>query len=377
VKLQWDGRRPGDDPPNFDTFEIHRARVGIEGEVFRHFQFSLERELTETETNVEAGSPSKSAWKDAYVEVNYTDAAQVRAGKFKVPFGLDQLTGVANLDFVYRSLAGSYLAPARDVGGMVHGRFFDRGLNYWVGIFKQDGENARSSKIQGGDETVAARVTGTPFHGIEAAGLDRAEIGGAYTVSELSDASTLPNGLRGRTVMSKFLFFEPVFVKGRRQRFEVDLDWATGPVGVRAEYTDVRDNREGQSLRGEDLPNARARSWYVSGAWVVSGEAKRRPVEPRSGGVGRGGAGAVEAVGRYERIWFDSEDAQPPAFRNPRSRTIFPGGERVLTLGVNWYVNPWVKLQVQTMREQPEDPERHPAGGEPFWSPIVRLQLGL
>jgi phosphate-selective porin len=85
----------------------------------------------------------------------------------------------------------------------------------------------------------------------------------------------------------------------------------------------------------------------------------------------------VEAVGRYERIWFDSEDAQPPAFRNPRSRTIFPGGARVLTLGVNWYVNPWVKLQLQTMREQPEDPERHPLGGEPFWSPVVRLQLGL
>ena len=44
---------PGDDPSDFDEFEIHRARIGIEGEIFRYIQFSVEREMTEREADVQ------------------------------------------------------------------------------------------------------------------------------------------------------------------------------------------------------------------------------------------------------------------------------------------------------------------------------------
>jgi phosphate-selective porin len=124
-KFQWDARDPGDDPSDFDTYELHRARVGIEGELFNRVQFAIERELTERETgDRDPTEQRKSAWKDVYVDANISDALQVRAGKFKVPFGLEQLTGIANLDFVYRSGSANYLAPGRDVGFAVHGRFF-------------------------------------------------------------------------------------------------------------------------------------------------------------------------------------------------------------------------------------------------------------
>ena len=369
AKFQWDARHPGDDPPDFDEYEIHRARVGIEGEVFRYIQFSIERELTENEAGDETGR-RKSAWKDVYVEGNFADAAQVRVGKFKIPFGLEQLTGISNLDFVYRSLSANYLAPARDTGVMVHGRFFDRGLNYWAGVFKQDGENARSSRIDGADETFAARVTGTPFRSV--AGLAKAEIGGALTVSALDNESVLPNGLRGRTVMSQYVFYEPVFVKGQRRRYEVDADWSLGPVGARAEYTHLLDSRDGQGLADQDLADARARAWYASGSWVLTGEEKERPVEPKRK------VGAVEAVARYERLWFDSAGGEPPPLRNPRADDILPSGEHVLSLGVNWYITRWVKLQFQTIREQPQDPERSPvAEGAAFWSPVFRFQVGI
>ena len=57
---------------------------------------------------------------------------------------LDQLTGISNNDFIYRSLGASYLAPARDIGGMVHGRFFGRDLTYAVGLFEHDGETGQT-----------------------------------------------------------------------------------------------------------------------------------------------------------------------------------------------------------------------------------------
>ena len=74
--------------------------------------------------------------------------AQVKVGKFKIPFGLDELTGVTHNDFVYRSLGANYLDPARDIGAMVHGSFLKHGFEYSTGVFQHDGDNARSSKIR-------------------------------------------------------------------------------------------------------------------------------------------------------------------------------------------------------------------------------------
>ncbi len=368
-KFQWDARDPGDDPSDFDDFEIHRARIGIEGELFNRVQFAIERELTEREVD-NPDTSEKSAWKDVYVDGNLSDAVQLRAGKFKVPFGLDELTGISNLDFVYRSLSASYLAPARDIGVAVHGRFFDRGLNYWAGWFVHDGDHARSSMIDGADDTLAVRVTGTPLRSIPA--LAKTEVGGAFTVSALDNVSVDPNGLRGRTMMSQFVFYEPVFVKGQRRRYEIDGDWSFGPVGARAEYTHVLDSREGQGLADQDLSDARGRGWYVSGTWVLTGEEKERPVRPARR------LGAIEAAVRYERLWFDSVGGQGPALRNPRADNILPSGEHVLSLAINWYITRWVKLQFNTIREEPQDPERSPVpAGEAFWSQVFRFQVGI
>ncbi len=376
MKLQEDARRAGDDPADFNTFELHRARVGIDGEVFRRIQFSVERELTENETGTTVLGVHKSAWKDYYIDLNIADALQLRGGRFKIPFGLEQLTGISNLDFVYRSVSASTLAPARDRGVMLHGRFFGRGLNYWAGWFEHDGDNSRANKIAGGDGTLAVRLTGTPFRKIRL--LRSIEVGGAYTLTDVSDDSFLPNGLRGRTVMSQHTFYEQVFVKGHRTRIEGDIDWNKGPFTTRGEYTWVGDDRDNQGFGNDNLPQARARAWYASGAWIITGEKKDRPVEPRKGGIPRGGPGAVELAARYERIRFGSVIGVDEPFRNPRADTILPVADRVATFGLNWFVNRWVKLQGNLIREQVDDPDRSPVpGGSAWWSQIVRLQIVL
>src|SRR5206468_3178996 len=106
------------------------------------------------------------------------------------------------------------------------------------------------------------------------------EIGSAFTISALSDDSFRPNGLRGRTVVTQDTFAEPVYVKGHRRRWEADADWTSGPFSARTEYTWESDDRTGQGLGDEDLPDARARAWYVTGTWVVTGEDKKRPLKP-------------------------------------------------------------------------------------------------
>lgn len=359
--VQEDARASQAGTADFKTLELYKSRIGVSGNFYERVEYEVEGELTDIKLT--GAQTRKSPWKDVYVNVNALKMAQLQAGKFKIPFGRDELTPAAQNDFVYRSLGARYLAPARDVGAMVHGRLFQRGLSYSVGVFAHDGEHARSSKMQGGDDTVAARVTVRPFRPIGSGPL---ELGAAVVVSSLSNESFQPNGLQGRTVITQDTFFDPVYVQGQRQRWEADADWTAGRVSARAELTWVNDDRLQQGIGGENLPDARARSWYISGSWMLNGEGKKR----RPG---------MELVGRFERLWFDSVGANPDELlRNPRAESILPSGNHAVTVGVNWTLNRWVKLQVNGIHERVEDEKRSPVPeGSAFWSHVFRLQFAL
>jgi phosphate-selective porin len=379
AKFQEDGHSSYGPVEGLATWELHRNRVGIKGNVYKHIEYEVEYELTEkelTERDVTLGYTPSSQWKDVNVNLTYIRNAQIQIGKFKVPFGLDQLTGVTHNDFVYRSLGANYLAPARDVGAMVHGSFLRHGLTYATGGFIHDGDNARSKKIQGGDATFAGRVTARPVQLFGGSMPGVVEVGTAYAISKLTDDSFRPNGLRGRTVMTQDTFYEPVYVKGRRRRFEADVDWTVGPAALRAEYTHVSDDRLSQGIGDQDLPDALAHSWYVSGTWAITGEEKRRPLKAAAP-LFQGGPGAIEVAARFERIWFGGIAGLDTPFRNPRAETILPEADRALTLGVNWTLNRFVKIQVNGIREHVEDPERNPVSNGAFWSRVLRLQFVL
>jgi phosphate-selective porin len=391
VKVQEDARDPGDDPIDFPTWELHRLRVGVDGEVFRKIQFSVEREFSENLNNDPTRKSTKSQWKDVYAELNAADWLQIRGGQFKIPYGLDQTSGETNLDFIYRSLGGDYLSPGRDVGGEVHGRFFQRGLNYWVGGFRHDGQNSRSSRDVGNEEvtvgeagfTMAGRVTGLVLRKAGPTFLKGTALSGSYAQGSVSDKGFLPNGLRGRTVVTQHTFFERMFVKGPRQRYGTDVEWASGPVGARAEYMFVTDARQQQGLGDENLSDIRYKAWYVYGVWVVTREPLAYPVEPRKGGIGLGGWGALELTARFDKLGVDSKQGQDPPFRNTRAETVFPSFDSVWTAGFTYRANRWVKIQGNAIHETLSDIERAPKEADTdipipkYWSYVLRFQFEI
>ena len=94
--------------------DIARRRVGVEGRVAGILYYQAEYEL------------GAHRWRDLYIDYRPFKAAQVRAGLFKVPFGLEENTSATNLDFVYRARISARLAPGRDQGVSVHGRVLKR-----------------------------------------------------------------------------------------------------------------------------------------------------------------------------------------------------------------------------------------------------------
>jgi phosphate-selective porin len=377
VKANLDWRVFDPELDGEDLFELDAGRLGLKGEITRHLDFEIERDLIlEPETNTGRWGD----WKDVYLNWDTFDPFSVRGGRFKLPFGLEQNIGRTDLDFAYRARASQQLAPARDKGVMVYGRFFGRGLTYEAGWFHTDGDIGKLSEPQFAPEgevrqgpTYAGRVTAAvlrPMVG-EDAELESLRLGGAYTIGRIPEGL---NSLRGETPYG-YDYFLPVYVKGYRQRVGVELDWTPGPFGIRAEWMQSREDREEQGLGDVDLPDVLGTGWYVSGTWIVTGESKDDNINPRHP-VYEGGAGAIELGVRYDQLGFSSASQEGPALPGPRAPHILGNTDRAWTAGVNWYPMRHVRLIGNAIHEDFEDPARTPMPGQTgFWSGIFRLQL--
>ena len=373
MKLQLDWRT-FDPEIDEDVFDFRNLRFGLKGELTKHVDYEIEREVSE--------DGEFTDWKDVYITWRTFDGLSVRGGRFKVPFGLEQNTGPTETDFAYRSLASSTIAPARDKGVMVFGRPFDRALTYEIGVFNGDGDNGKLTEPQFVPEgepepevgpSLAGRVTVTPLSFLKGVGkLDRLRIGVAYTNAELPEGL---NSLRGESLYGTEEFFEPVYVKGRRQRTGVELEWTPGSTGIKAEWMQAREDRREQSNRDRDISDVVSTGWYVSGTWIVTGEDKDSNINPRTP-LFRGGAGAIELAVRYDTLGFASANQEGTPYSNPRADPLLGNTDSVWTFGVNWSPIRWVKVVANAAHEEFEDPRRSPEPGtSSYWSGLIRLQV--
>jgi monoamine oxidase/phosphate-selective porin len=337
-------------------------RVQVEGTLFERVEFEVSREFGDAE------EPER----DMFANIRFDRAFELRAGQFKVPFGHDALIGGANLDFVYRSLAGRRLAPGRDLGVMAHGRVKGRRLAYQAGVFRRDGDNARTDETRGGRNAVAGRLVVAPFATSANRAVAALEIGGAVVTSDLVDAL----GLRGRTMFGEGVFFDRVFVNGRRLRRGVELAWAHGPASLSGEWMRVTDQRLDMGPAGEALPGIHATGWYVAATWVLTGERKDGRVNPEHS-LFRGGRGALEVVARVERLSF-AADATAPPVDSALVTTPAANADRAATVGLTWYLTRHLKITGAAVFESIADADRSPRPGHGrVPTAVVQFQAAL
>lgn len=358
ARVQLDDRTT--DAPQADDhdLDLSRKRVGVKGSLGNDVEFEIEAEIADDRP-----------WRDVFVDYRPLAVLRAQAGHFKLPFGLEATTGGAKLDFVHRARAASLLAPGRDWGAMAHGRLWRRRIGYEVGGFvgRETGEQAGTGAE--GAPTWAARLTSAPFSGAKG-GLTDLHVGFAATNEPLGGVP-----LRARTTLGEDVFPVAFNVAGRRRRTGLEARWRPGPASVAAEFVRVADDRRGQSISGEDLAPLVAQSWYVSGTWAVTGERKARGLDRPLRPFLNGGIGAVEVAARFERLAFGGGSGNEPASLSPRAERISPASDTVLTVGANWYLNRWIKLQGNLLREHVRRADGLPAGSS--WGRVIRLQVTL
>jgi phosphate-selective porin OprO and OprP len=338
------------DPDEDPDAAMEQRRIGVDGRLVDVIGFQIERELGDDER----------PWRDVFVELRKWRAMRVRGGRFKVPFGQERLTSISDIDFVHRSIPTEALTPGRDTGVELNGRILARTVTYMAGVFHHDGDVSRGGTDAPAGRTVAARVVSAPFARASTRALQRVEVGVSMTTGDVPEGL---NGLRART-SNQYEAVAPAYVSGTRVRFGADAAFAQGPLSIKGEFLQARDERRRQGLRGEDLPDVVARGWYVSVTSLVLGRLRSNGIAPRTPLFG-GGIGAIQLAARIESLEFRSHAPGVEALRNPRAANLLPNDIRALTLGVNWFPVRFVKLQWNVIREQVEDPERRPDPSRP------------
>ena len=356
--------------------DIAHRRIGMEGELLdKKIAFDISREMASVEAK------SIDPWRDAWIGYQQFTFARAQYRIFKLPFSIDENTGATNLDFAYRSLAATTLAPGRDHGGMFHGQVLNHAVGYEYGVFDHDGHNAHvginSSRVTGG-ETKVWRLTTQPLRRVKSKWTDL-EVG--YAQAD----TTLPEGessVKGRTVAG-FEFYKPKYlVAGARKRTGFEMRFRPGPFSLKAEYITLTEERLGEGVEDQNLSPLTAKGWYVSGTWAITGESKSAGLDEVNRPLFQGGFGAVEIGMRVEKIAFSSEatDASPNELgsRSVRSDIVFKNSDSVQTYGVTWFPNRWVKVQLNVIKEELANPGEGPLPLQPsFWSQVVRVQFGF
>jgi phosphate-selective porin OprO/OprP len=264
-------------------------------------------------------------------------------GKFKQPFGLEQLQSSGAIAAIERGLP-TELTPARDYGVQLQGEFASSTLNYAVGVFNGtvDGRDSATSNPDNEFEATA-RVFWEPFKN-DANAWSGFGVGIATSVSDnFGQGNNFLPRYRTPGQSTFFSYRNEAAADGLHRRWSPQAYYYNGPLGLLAEY--VTSEQEVRLVSGADagrVEHLENESWQVVGSWVLTGEdtsyrGVARPNHPFT--VGAAGWGALELIARYGEL--DIDDDAFPLFANP---TASASRVDAWSIGLNWYLTQNLKL---------------------------------
>lgn len=327
-----------------DGFLLRRARPIFQGTLYRDFDFRFTPDF---------GGSSVQIF-DAYGNYRYEPWAQLRAGKFKTPVGLEQLQEDVNTSFNERSLVTD-LVPNRDVGLQLWGLVNDGVFSYAAGVFNGvgDSRNSGNSAVENNVELVG-RLFAQPFKNTDITALQNLGFGIAgSTEHDAGTASALPSTtggvLPGYTTdgQQQFFAYNPgtgvVLANGQHWRLSPQGYYYYGPFSLLGEYA-ISDQGVSKGAAKANLQNT---AWEISGGWVLTGEnasfagvTPAHPFDPRGGRWG-----AFQLVARYADLKIDNDAF--PIFSNPATSA---SEAEAWSVGLNWYLNKNIRFNTSYSR---------------------------
>lgn len=317
---RYDGR-------NLTTTGMRALRMGLEGTVGTHFFYQFESDFSENEVDVVTAF---MGWRNRISPgLDY----DVRIGHLFNDRSFEGSTGSDSTPFLERTVVATAIIPQR--------AFY--GLGIMPRLFWKTGH-------------ASLTLTGDRIDGDQSTSDNRTVLGRAHWNPIKSDRQVLHLGIWGFDEMlhpGKNTLTRNTVIGGRfngalrlstgtviggtgTTGYGVELGGYSGPMWVMAEAG----QRHARLDNGR--PDFVTKAWSVSGGWFLTGDLP--PYNPRLGSFGQpkvkrpifeGGPGAIEVTARYENLAFED--------------IVTPADGWAATLGVNWYLNSFTRLQLNAI----------------------------
>jgi phosphate-selective porin OprO/OprP len=302
-----------------DTFTFRRIRPSFQGSLGKLVSYRLTPEF--------AGSNATIV--DAYIDLNFSPAATVRAGKVKGPVGLERLQSGGAITFIERGLP-TELAPNREIGVQLQGALAEKALSYVVGVYNgtRDGEDGAATDNNGRKE-VAARLFYEPTPGIG--------FGLAGSFGSKTGATEAPRNYSTVDRRTGISYAADTSYAGDATRISPQGYLYTGSFGLLGEYIVSRQ----ELVNGANSGEISNKAWQLVSSYVLTGEdASYKGVKPKRPFVaGSPGWGAFEVAARVGALEADDKGVALGFFGPTDVESIENVG-----VGVNWYLNSNLRL---------------------------------
>lgn len=313
-----------------DGTEFRRARVFTDGSLYDiGYKFQVE---FAGETSIE----------DMYLTFpSPVPHADIKVGKFKEDISLVEITSSKYITFMARPMLTEFTG-GRDLGVRLGGRADGGALNYGIGGYRDKDDDGLGTSRGDGDYKGTGRVTYVPWSTDENRKLVHVGVSGSVASLDPADPSREAHEPEVH-LAPDFLDTGPLSA-GHATRLGLESALVYNSVSVRAEFLQ---KKYGLETGG---PDPTFDSWYVAGSYFLTGE--HRPYD--GGAFDRvaphenvragddGGLGAWEVAARFSTM--DLSDSG-----------VVGGEASTLTLGLNWYLNPSVRVMANYTRAMVDD----------------------
>jgi phosphate-selective porin OprO/OprP len=322
-RVYWDNYWATSDDYDSEVTEdasfFRTIRLEVDGTMFTNAFYKIQVDFIGAEV----------ALKDVFMGLKKLGAAGTfTAGHFKQPIGLEELTSSRFTTFMERALCSQAFAPSRENGFMVNNNFLTDGmLGVFASIYRYSTSD-QGNVTDDGSTSFAFRIAAFFLEDKDQNRVLHVAFG--YTYVTAIDNTFRFRARPGVGNIARFVDTDG-FTANDASVFNAELLFHWKALHAQLEFYGVETS---------DVTEASFTGWYVEvGYFIVGGKRHystdkkqvERPHIDQNFHAGGGGPGAWQVAFRYETI--DLTDAG-----------IAGGVQDQITVGVNWYWNPHMRV---------------------------------
>ncbi len=294
--------------------EIRRARLSVNGKINKKWRTKLQIAYDGNDEQLEE--------RDLYLRYSGWKNTRLTIGKFKQPFGLENVTSSRNITSIERSMASNAFRPGRQFG--ISLAKSKKRYTWSASVFNEDSDSGSEGSL-----SLLGRYTFTPINNddnilhLGVSGAIRDWSGGRYRINETAEVNAAVRVVDSPTVLADTI-----------SQYAIEAAWVSGPFAIQSEA--IQQNVELQAPNAVD--ELLYYGFYTEASFFITGESRNYKkgrftrVKPKST------KGAWQISGRYSVL-----DALENTVGTEASN---------ISLGINYYLNKKARFMLHFIKTE-------------------------